>query len=289
MREGLANDESDEVSAALSDDGEPAGLAFSEDADPDRSSDEVEEHAHRTELGSQRHRGQQDRERLERDGDSERFRWDRDLRRDCGEQCHDRDAQESEHVPIDLVCIRYRSCAGLGVGRSVGWEVVDRGHTPLGYDAELCLSWTLGSGIDPCRDIGVCADGGGCRLELYLCSLSLPRCGSHRAIDIDHPQCSGLGFDQASADDGSGLEVEARCTDSALNISGFADGGASAADAHRVDFACDVEISGADDEVRVDLRRFVNDDRTCGLDGGSPVSLLDMDITDLQSTGTVWA
>ena len=50
MGEGLAGDESDEVAAGLSDDGEPAGVAFCEDADADGAGDEVEEHAHGAEF-----------------------------------------------------------------------------------------------------------------------------------------------------------------------------------------------------------------------------------------------
>ncbi len=59
VREGLARDEPDEVSAGLSDEAQPTRFTLSEDPDPDRAGDEVERHADGSELGSQRHRSQQ--------------------------------------------------------------------------------------------------------------------------------------------------------------------------------------------------------------------------------------
>lgn len=55
MREWLARDESDEISAGLSDDAQPTRFTLGEDSDPDRADDEVERHADGTEFGSQRH------------------------------------------------------------------------------------------------------------------------------------------------------------------------------------------------------------------------------------------
>jgi len=74
-----------------------------------------------------------------------------------------------------------------------------------------------------------------------------------------------------------------------LDVGGVGDVCVVAADAHGVDLARDGEISGADDEVCGDLCVLIDEDITCGLDGGAPVSCSDVDITDAESSGAVGA
>jgi len=57
-----------------------------------------------------------------------------------------------------------------------------------------------------------------------------------------------------------------RGADAALDVGGIGDDGVSAADAHRMDFACDAEIPGADDEVGADLGIFFDENIAGGLD-----------------------
>jgi hypothetical protein len=157
---------------------------------------------------------------------------------------------------------------------------------PLGYDADIGLSWAgelwaLLGWVNPGGDVWIERDWGGDGFEFYLGCLAFAWGYPHGGFDINNPEGIGLGFDEAATDGCSGLEDKLRGSDAALDVGGVGDDGGSAADAHGVDLAGDADVAGTDDEVCVDLGVFFDDDIAGGLDGGAPVALFDVDITDL--------
>lgn len=134
--------------------------------------------------------------------------------------------------------------------------------------------------IDPGGDVRVSSKRCGDRFDLGHRGLSLPRSGPHRGFDIEILDRVRFGLNQTVPDRRAGLEDEAGSADPALDICGGVEDGGPGAGAQGVDFACDMQVSGADDEVGLDLRVLTDGDGSGSLDGGSPVSFFDMDITE---------
>ncbi len=160
-------------------------------------------------------------------------------------------------------------------------------HRPLGYDPELCLSWTVLGRVDPGGDVRISSQRRRDGFELRHRGLSLSGSGPHRGLDIKVLDRVSFGLDQAVADRRAGLEDEARGADPALDVGGGVEDRRPRTGAQRVDFPGDVEVSGADDQVRLDLRVLSDRDGSGGLDRGPPVSFFDEDVSEAQATGAV--
>lgn len=110
VRNGLAEEEPEEVATCLSEeDGEPC-LAVAEYADADRAHEQVDGHAGKAEAWPERHGTQEHPERLEGDGNSQRCGGDRDVRADDDEECHQRHRRKAPEqlIVCTVACDAFR-------------------------------------------------------------------------------------------------------------------------------------------------------------------------------------
>lgn len=108
VRDGLAEEEPEEVPSGLpEEDGEP-GLSVAENTHADGAHEEIERHTRKAQTGPERHGAQEYAERLEGDGNPERRGRDRDVRADDDDECHHRHRREAPEQTI-LGVIAYES------------------------------------------------------------------------------------------------------------------------------------------------------------------------------------